>query len=156
MTHARRFFIAAALLFCSSVNASTLDTPVGVWQQMNKHTGKPQALVQITEDHGVYQGRIIKLLSRSAKDIQKRGDQPRCTQCSGSQKDQPWLGLTVLWDLKRDGDRWSGGHVLDPTNGKIYKAHMDLEDGGKKLKVRGFIGLSLFGRTEVLERQPAS
>lgn len=155
MTYARRFLAAAAaMLFCGSLCAATHDTPTGVWQQVSKNSGKPHALIHITQDHDVYQGKIIKLLNRSAEDIAKRGEHPRCTQCTGPQKDASWVGLTVLWDLKRDGDRWSDGHVLDPTNGKIYKAHMSLEDSGEKLRIRGYVGLSLFGRTEVLRRAP--
>lgn len=154
MIHARRFFAVAALLFCGNVCAASIDTPAGVWQQVDEHSGKPHALVRIAEDHGVYHGRIIKLLNRSAKDVAKRGEHPRCTHCNGPQKNAPLIGLTVLWDLKRDGDRWGDGHVLDPTNGKIYKARMSMEDGGKKLRIRGYVGLSLFGRTEVLLRAP--
>ena len=61
--------------------------------------------------------------------------------------------MTILWDLKKDGDEWNGGHIMDPKNGKTYKCKVKLADGGKKLDVRGFIGFSLLGRTQTWERQ---
>ena len=67
-------------------------------------------------------------------------------------KDKPVLGLRILWDLGEDGNQWSGGRVLDPDNGKVYKCYVALEDGGRKLKVRGFIGVSLLGRTQIWMR----
>jgi uncharacterized protein (DUF2147 family) len=63
-------------------------------------------------------------------------------------KDRPVIGLRILWDLRKDGEQWSGGKVLDPNNGKVYKCFIVMEDGGKKLRVRGFIGFSLLGRTQ--------
>ena len=147
--------VLIALLLCgANTTIAATSTPVGTWQQISKRSGKPHALIRITENNGTYQGTLIKLLNRTPKDIAKRGEHPRCTLCSGAQKNQLFVGLTVLWDLKQDGDHWSGGHVLDPTNGKVYKAQLSLENGGQALKVRGYVGLSLFGRTQILRRQP--
>jgi uncharacterized protein (DUF2147 family) len=70
-------------------------------------------------------------------------------RCQGAMKDAPVIGLRILWDLNRDGDHSSGGKVLDPGNGKVYRCYVALTDGGDKLKVRGFIGISLLGRTQV-------
>jgi uncharacterized protein (DUF2147 family) len=61
--------------------------------------------------------------------------------------------MTILWGLSKDGDEWNGGQILDPKNGKIYKAKMSLDDGGRKLNVRGYIGFSLMGRSQVWQRQ---
>ena len=72
----------------------------------------------------------------------------RCGHCPGELKNTPLIGLRILWDLKKDGAQWSGGKVLDPETGKIYKCVIAVEDGGKKLKVRGFIGFSRLGRTQ--------
>jgi hypothetical protein len=71
---------------------------------------------------------------------------PRCVRCDGDAKDRPLIGLTILWGLQKSGDKWSGGKIRDPDNGKIYKCSIALE--GNKLKVRGFIGFSLLGRTQ--------
>jgi uncharacterized protein (DUF2147 family) len=58
-----------------------------------------------------------------------------------------------LWGLKKQGEEYNGGEILDPENGKIYRARLKLDDGGKKLDVRGFIGISLFGRSQIWLRQ---
>ena len=63
------------------------------------------------------------------------------------------IGLRILWDLKKDDDGWSGGRILDPDNGKVYKCSIAVEHDGKKLRVRGFIGFSLLGRTQFWLRQ---
>ena len=78
---------------------------------------------------------------------------PQCDRCEGELKGKPLIGLRILWDLRKDGDEWSGGRILDPDNGKVYKCYVALEDNGEKLKVRGFIGFSLIGRTEYWLRQ---
>jgi uncharacterized protein (DUF2147 family) len=61
--------------------------------------------------------------------------------------------MTILWGLKKQGDEYQGGEILDPENGKIYRARMRLVDDGKKLDVRGFIGFSLFGRSQIWLRE---
>ena len=63
------------------------------------------------------------------------------------------IGLRILWDLSNDGNGWSGGSILDPANGKTHKCQLSVEDGGRKLKVRGFIGVSLLGRTQYWLRE---
>jgi uncharacterized protein (DUF2147 family) len=61
--------------------------------------------------------------------------------------------MTIMWGMKKNGDEWSGGQILDPKNGKVYGCRMHLTDNGQKLEVRGFIGFSLLGRTQVWDRQ---
>ena len=78
---------------------------------------------------------------------------PLATTVTGDQKGQPVIGLRILWDLQKDGDGWSGGTILDPASGKTYKCLVSVEDGGTKLKVRGFIGVSVLGRTQYWSRE---
>jgi len=106
-------------------------------------TGEVKSLVLIWEENGSLYGKIEKLINPDPHD-----PDPRCNRCEGELKDKPLVGLRILWDFKKDGDRWSGGKVLDPDNGKIYKCYLAMENGGKKLKVRGFIGVSVLGRTQ--------
>jgi uncharacterized protein (DUF2147 family) len=123
-------------------------TAVGTWQTIDDHTGQPKALIQITPDgSGNLTGKIIKGLGPD--------DNPerRCTACTDERKDQLMLGMTIINDMKKDGDGWDGGHILDPENGKLYKCKMHLEDGGQKLVVRGYIGVSLLGRSQTWIRQ---
>lgn len=123
-------------------------SPVGLWKTIDDATGKPKALVRITEDHGVLQGKIEKLFREPGED-----QNPKCTECTDSRKDQPMIGMEILSGLKKDGDEYSGGHILDPKNGKVYKSKAELKDGGKKLSVRGYIGVPMLGRSQVWVRE---
>jgi uncharacterized protein (DUF2147 family) len=122
-------------------------SPVGRWKTVDDATGKVKSVVVIWEEKGKLYGQIEKLIDPDPQD-----PNPRCTHCQGEMKDKPVVGLRILWDLSKDGNQWSGGKVLDPDNGKVYKCSVAVEDGGKKLKLRGFIGISLLGRTQVWVR----
>jgi uncharacterized protein (DUF2147 family) len=119
---------------------SSQASPIGRWKTVDDATGKPNSVVVIWEANGKLFGKIEKLLDSDPD--------PRCNRCEGELKDRSLIGLQILWDLRKEGDEWSGGRILDPDNGKIYRCYIALEDGGKRLKVRGYIGVSLLGRTE--------
>jgi uncharacterized protein (DUF2147 family) len=123
--------------------APALNSPAGRWKTIDDETGKTKSIVVIREEKGKLYGMIEKVL-----DSDQPGPNPLCIHCEGDLKNKPENGLQIMWELKRDGDQWSGGQILDPHNGKIYRCNISLEDGGKKLKVRGFIGFALLGRTE--------
>lgn len=107
--------------------------------------------MRIVEVNGVLHGRLEKLFLEPGED-----QNPRCTSCSDTRRDQPVMGMTILTGLKREADStsWSGGEILDPGNGKIYKIKATLTDGGRKLEVRGYIGVPLLGRTQTWVREP--
>lgn len=141
----------AALLILSaaaSVSAAPLISPVGLWQTTDDHTGRPAALVRVTQQSdGTMSGAIVKGLDPgNPLDY-------RCTKCTDYRKDQPALGMTFIDGLRQNGDQWDGGHLVDPATGSIYKCEMHLEDGGQKLVVRGYIGVSLLGRSQTWLRQ---
>jgi uncharacterized protein (DUF2147 family) len=123
-------------------------SPVGRWKTVDDTSGKATSVVNIWLEGGRLYGKIEKLLDWDPTD-----PHPRCVSCEGEMRDRPVIGLRILWDLQKDGDGWSGGKVLDPNNGKEYECHIAVEDGGKKLKVRGFIGLPLLGRTQYWLRE---
>lgn len=125
-----------------------LSSPVGTWETIDDNTGKPKALVRISEVDGALQGTVVKVLQSD------QGPNPICAKCSGKRKDQPVLGMTIMWGLHKDGNQWDGGHILDPKTGHIYKCKLWLIDAGRQLKVRGYMGFALFGRTQVWIRQP--
>jgi uncharacterized protein (DUF2147 family) len=127
--------------------AAELTSPVGTWKTIDDKTGEAKALVQITDSGGKLEGKIIKILKSDD------GPNPVCKECDGERKNKPVEGMTILWGLSKDGDEWNGGQILDPKNGKIYKAKLSLDDGGRKLNVRGYIGFSLMGRSQVWQRQ---
>ncbi|ADG15287.1 DUF2147 domain-containing protein [Paraburkholderia atlantica] len=145
---ARHATLAGALLTSAVTAMAQTETPIGTWQTIDDHTGQPKALVQITQDgNGELNGKVIKGLAAN--------DQPdrRCSACTDARKDQPILGMTIINSMKKDGDAWDHGQILDPENGKVYKCKMHLEDGGNKLVVRGYIGVALLGRSQTWIRQ---
>jgi uncharacterized protein (DUF2147 family) len=144
-----RFLVCAtALLTAASVFADP-GSPAGLWRTIDDKTGKERSLIRITETDGVFEGRVEQLLNRQPDDDPEN----LCRKCEGARKDQPIIGMTILWGLKKDGEQWSGGEILDPKNGKVYRAKMKLADNGAKLEVRGFIGVSLFGRSQTWIRE---
>ena len=139
--------VIAAVLAVPSAWAQN-NSPIGLWKTIDDSTGKPKSLVRITESNGVISGKIEKLIREPSED-----QNPVCSKCDGELKDKPVLGMTILNGLQKDGDSYSGGTVLDPHNGKTYKAKITLKDEGKKLDMRGYIGAPLFGRTQTWIRE---
>lgn len=141
------FLIFSILLAAITVKARPVAeevadvSPAGYWKTIDDATNEPRAIVQIKDNGGVFSGSIIKTFP-------KPGDTGICSECSGDKKDKPIVGLEMIWNLKKDGDEYNGGQILDPKNGKTYKAKITVIEGGAKLKVRGFIGFSLLGRTQ--------
>ena len=140
--------LASALLALVPLLAFADATPVGTWTTMDDDGGEPRSVVAIRIEDGELRGRIVEL-------IDPPEPSPVCEACEGERKGQPVEGMEILWGLTRDDDRWSGGHILDPENGKVYDARVSLQDGGQTLKVRGFLGVSLLGRTQLWERRSA-
>jgi len=122
-------------------------TPVGLWRTVDDATGKPKALVRIVDTDGILSGQIVQLFEPDPK------WDGRCDRCRDHRKDQPVLGMTILTNLRKDGDGYKGGEILDPENGNVYRCVVRLTDGGDKLEVRGFIGIALFGRTQIWMRE---
>ncbi len=137
--------LAAALVAGSAFGADM--TPVGKWKTVDDKTGKEKSIVEITETGGVLTGKILQILNPDEK-----GPNPMCEACSGERKDKPVVGMIFIWDVRKDGDVWDGGSILDPKNGKTYSVKITPSDDGSKLQVRGFIGWSLLGRTQVWSR----
>ncbi|GAB3039496.1 hypothetical protein GCM10027285_24790 [Oleiagrimonas citrea] len=143
MLSLRQTLATAALLLASLPALAATHSPVGTWKTIDDDTGQAKAIVQLTEHNGVLEGKILQVLKSDD------GPHPLCKKCDGKRHNQPIEGMTFVWGLTRDGDEWDGGRILDPKTGKIYKAKMELVDGGQKLKVRGYIGFSLLGRTQI-------
>ena len=111
-------------------------------------TGKARALIRITETNGALQGKIAKVFRAPNED-----QEPKCEKCEGELKNAPVIGLVIITGLKKDGDEYVGGQILDPDNGKVYSSKVRLTDGGSKLTVRGYIGVPLLGRSQTWLRQ---
>ena len=153
MRHAVKRAAMAGVLLAAAATAFAqgAGTPVGVWQTIDDNTHQPKALVQISQgEDGALSGKVVKGLNPNDKPGKL------CTACTDERKDKPILGMTIIKNMKQDGDKWDGGNILDPENGKVYKCNMHLEDGGQKLVVRGYIGISLLGRSQTWIRQDAA
>jgi uncharacterized protein (DUF2147 family) len=137
---------ASAALTCFSAFAQDAS-PVGLWKNIDDETGKPKALIRISENNGEFSGKIEKLF-RAPEEEQN----PKCDKCEGSRKDQPIVGMTILWGMRAEGTEFNGGQILDPANGKVYKSKMSFADTSKKLNVRGYIGMPMLGRTQTWMR----
>ncbi|MGO4328874.1 DUF2147 domain-containing protein [Cupriavidus sp. 2TAF22] len=143
---ARIAVLAGALL--GSAAALAQASPAGSWKTIDDATGKPRGLVEITESNGVYTGKLVKSF------VDMEGKSKVCDKCTDARHDQPIIGLTIITGVRKTADNeWGGGEILDPENGKVYKTKLSLANDGNKLNVRGFIGISLLGRTQTWERE---
>ena len=144
--------LLAALLvvtaFAPLTGSAQGTSPAGLWKSIDDSSGKPKAMIRITESGGDFKGKIEKTFPEPDKPYN-----PNCDKCEGALKDQPKIGMMILSGFKHDGDEYSGGTILDPENGKVYKSKMSLDEGGKKLNVRGYIGIPLFGRSQTWLRE---
>ena len=109
------------------------NSAVGLWKstEPNKVT-----LIRISEDGGKVNGKVEKVLKGDVED-----KDAKCGKCKDDNKDKPMAGLRLLWDLQKDGDKWSGGKLLDPESGRIVNCKLELAEGGKKLLVKGSIAM---------------
>lgn len=126
------FFLVTNLCFSQSV--------IGKWKTVDDETGKEKGIVEIYEKEGKIYGRIIDILEPEHR-------YKKCILCQGDDKDKPIMGLIFIKGLTKDGTEYNSGKILDPKNGKLYKCYINLISNDK-LKVRGYIGISLFGRTQ--------
>jgi uncharacterized protein (DUF2147 family) len=134
----------ASLLLSTAASAALAQaTPAGLWKTIDDETKTEKSLVRITDNGGVLTGKVEKILTDKAD--------AKCVECTDERKGQPVQGMTILRGIKPDANdkgTWVGGDILDPNNGKIYKVLIKLVDGGKKLDVRGYIGMPMLGRTQ--------
>jgi uncharacterized protein (DUF2147 family) len=135
---------AASALWCAPASAAS---PEGRWKTVDE-AGNARAVVEISESGGTLSGKIVERLNVEP------GDSTVCRACPGVHKDQPYIGLPIIEGLRKTGDNeWGGGEILDPRNGKQYHCKMSLSPDGNQLEVRGYLGVSLLGRTQRWSRQ---
>ncbi|HET9320424.1 MAG TPA: DUF2147 domain-containing protein [Bryobacteraceae bacterium] len=137
-------WLAPALL--TELWASDLS-PAGLWKTVDDKTGEPKGMVRIYEHNGAFFGKIESSLK--AADAKER-----CELCTDERKNKPIIGLVILRGLKKQGEEFSGGDILDPESGTVYRCKLRVLDQGKTLVVRGYVGVSVLGRSQTWLRVP--
>lgn len=132
------FFVITSL----SVNAQSI---VGKWKTIDDTTKAAKSIVEFVEKDGVYSAKVVSL-------INPKVDDPKCDNCTGVQKGKSIKGLVIITGLVKNGNEYTGGKIVDPESGKVYKCTVKL-NGADKVDVRGFVGVSLLGRTQTWVRQ---
>ena len=137
----------AGLLLALAAAVPAQEAPLGRWKTIDDATGTPKSVVEIYRARdGSIAGRVVDILDL------KDGPNPPCKACKGPLHGKPIRGLVILWGLRPDGDGgWSGGRVLDPENGKDYRAKLALLEGGRTLGMSGCI--AVFCRQQVWQRE---
>ena len=121
----------------------------GLWEQVDERSGKAESWFRISERDGIYEGRIVKIFPRPGDD-----ENWVCDRCEGAEKGAPVLGLALIKGMRRNGLTYEHGTITDPRDGAVYRALMNLSPDGQRLEVRGYLGISLFGRSQVWNRLP--
>lgn len=129
------------VFFSINVNSQSI---LGKWKTIDDETGEAKSVVEVFSKSGKIYAKVVEVLDLAHKNS-------LCQKCAGEDKNQPILGLTIIKGLSKDGSEYNSGEILDPKNGKLYKCALSLETKDK-LKVRGYIGFSLLGRTQYWHR----
>ena len=140
------------LLLAGPAAAADLTSPAGLWQAVDDDTKQPTGWFLITNHDGVFSGIIAKMFL-------KPGENPNitCDKCTDDRKDHPWLGLEIIRGMKQEeADKYAGGNILDPRDGKVYHATMKVTPDGQTLVVRGYLGIELLGKNQYWTRLPDS
>jgi len=137
----KKIFFLFFIIFSIVTNAQSI---VGEWETFDDKTGTKLSIVEIYKTKDKYFGKITKLYEDPSDLV--------CEKCEGDNKNKPIIGLVVLNNLEEDGDEYNNGTILDPNNGETYKCYIELITENK-LKLRGYIGFSIIGRTQYWQRK---
>lgn len=131
-----------------AAHAATKGTVAGLWEQSDDK-GEVGAWFLFEEKDGFFVGRLVKFFNKPGDPVVET-----CTQCTGDQKNARMLGLTIVNGMKRYGLKYKDGSILDPRDGSVYHAEMEVSPDGSQLSVRGYIAIPLLGQTQIWHRLP--
>lgn len=146
-----RIFLCVCLFSFALISYAQQTTPVGFWKQVSDQAGmqgQVRSIIKISQVNEQLIGTIVKTYTVN-------GIKPEtyCKDCPDDFKNKPIIGLKILWGMQQvDSNSWEDGKILDPKSGNIYSCRLTLLNEGTQLKVRGYIGISLLGRTQVWQR----
>lgn len=136
----KKLLLTVMLSLCSVLSFAQIE---GKWKTIDDETKQAKSIVEIYKKaDGNYYGKVSQLLIKPAD--------PNCTVCKDDRKGKPILGLEIIRGLKKDGDEFTGGTITDPKTGKTYKC--TITRSGDQLNVRGYVGVSLLGRTQTWQK----
>ena len=142
-----QFTVLGAFLFVSYSNAQSIDPALGVWKTIDEKTNQPNSLIRLDEKNGELIGTVTELIPTPGETLVTH-----CNLCKDERKGKPITGMIIMKGLKRSSPGiWSGGEILDPEEGEIYKVKIIMVND-KTLDVRGYIGIPLLGRTQIWVR----
>lgn len=136
----RKIVLTIVFLSCTVFNAQEIT---GKWKTIDDKTGETKSIIEIYEKNGKYFGKVVEIFNKSKRDA-------LCDKCDGSDKNKPVLGLVIIKNMKKNKNVFEDGTITDPENGKTYSC--SITPMKNKLKVRGYLGVSLFGRSQTWEK----
>lgn len=136
----RKILLTMSIMLACMITFAQSDDIVGKWTTIDDETGKAKSTVEIfKKSDGKFYGKIHQLIQKPENE--------NCVKCKDDRKNQPLIGLEIIRGLKKEGKEFTGGTITDPKSGKTYKC--TITRNGDKLDVRGYMGISLMGRTQV-------
>ncbi len=135
-----------AVLHGTLASAADARSPIGLWKTFDDKTGSARGIVRIYEQDGKFYGRIERSFTPGA-------ESRVCEVCKDDRKNRPIIGLLIIRNVVSKDGEFSGGDILDPDSGTVYRCKFRLDQDGTRLVVRGYIGFPLLGRTQTWQRQ---
>jgi uncharacterized protein (DUF2147 family) len=143
------FLLITYCLITQALQAATFNRALlGNWITIDDKTNKPSSVITLFDRGGVVFGKVSHIFVEG-----RQHTDDICRHCQGADRNKPILGLVIIKNMHCENNKCVDGRIVDPRDGKVYHARMQLIDGGRALNVRGYVGIPLFGRSVTWYRQ---